>query len=85
MWIMRIFKNAAKWTQVAAVWAFDSRLIFAIITAFASTVRPLILRNIDPGEMFEYVEIGKFVVCAIYAGISLLLVIVMKFVLEDRK
>lgn len=84
MWIMRIFMNAAKWTQVAAVWAFDSSLIFAIITALASVICPLVLHNIDPSETFEYVEIGRFVVCAIYAGISLLLIIIMKFVFEDK-
>ena len=73
MYIMRIL-GADKSMQVASVLLFDISLIFAIVTALFLIFRPLVLQNIDPGEMFEYVDIGKFVVCAVYAGISFILI-----------
>ena len=82
MCIMRIFIGAGKSMQVSSVLFFDMSLIFAIATALFLIFRPLVLQNIDPGEMFEYVDIGKFVVCAVYAGISFILIVAMKFIFE---
>ena len=82
MCIMRIFIGADKSMQVASVLLFVVSLIFAIPTALFLIVQPLVLQNIDPGEMFEYVDIGKFVVCAVYAGIIFILIVAMMVIFQ---